>query len=79
MSISIGDYVFVTTEKEQRGFVKYIGEVKGVKGSFIGIELDTPTGKNDGTAKGDRYFDCKINHGLFVKEGGVTVITVKKN
>lgn len=36
-------------------------------GVWIGIELDTPTGKNDGTVQGNTYFTCKPKHGLFVR------------
>ncbi|KAG0048949.1 Kinesin protein 1B [Gryganskiella cystojenkinii] len=31
-----------------------------------GIELDTPTGKNDGSVAGVQYFSCRPNCGIFV-------------
>lgn len=36
-------------------------------GVWAGIELDTPTGKNDGTVQGIQYFVCKPKHGIFVR------------
>lgn len=36
-------------------------------GVWVGIELDTPTGKNDGTVQGNTYFTCKPKHGIFVR------------
>lgn len=36
-------------------------------GTWIGIELDTPTGKNDGTVQNIQYFSCKPKHGIFVR------------
>lgn len=36
-------------------------------GVWAGIELDTPTGKNDGTVQGIQYFICKAKHGIFVR------------
>lgn len=33
---------------------------------FIGIELSSVNGKNDGTFKNKRYFDCKPGCGIFV-------------
>lgn len=33
----------------------------------MGVELDTPTGKNDGTVQDIQYFSCKPKHGIFVK------------
>lgn len=39
--------------------VRYIGEVKGTKGQWLGIEWDDPTrGKHNGEAGGTRYFEC---------------------
>lgn len=36
-------------------------------GTWVGIELDAPTGKNDGTVQGIQYFECKPKHGIFVR------------
>jgi len=50
------------------GTIKYIGNVKDVDGTWYGVELDTATGKNDGTTKNVKYFSCKPSHGVFLKE-----------
>ncbi|KAI1213983.1 RNI-like protein [Annulohypoxylon truncatum] len=40
--------------------VRYIGEVSGTSGSWLGVEWDDPTrGKHDGSNKGVRYFTCR--------------------
>ena len=36
-------------------------------GTWVGVELDTPTGKNDGSVQGIQYFTCKHKHGIFVR------------
>lgn len=39
--------------------VRYIGEVAGTTGSWLGVEWDDPSrGKHDGQHKGVRYFSC---------------------
>jgi tubulin-folding cofactor B len=62
--------------------VKYIGaipEIPGGLGPWIGIVLDEPTGKNDGSivdkASGEKkkYFDCGKNCGVFVRPERVEV------
>ena len=35
------------------------------------MELDQPTGKNDGSMNGDRYFKCRPNCGIFVLQSKV--------
>ncbi|KAI1093687.1 RNI-like protein [Rostrohypoxylon terebratum] len=40
--------------------VRYIGEVSGTSGSWLGVEWDDPArGKHDGSHKGARYFTCR--------------------
>jgi len=40
--------------------VRYIGEVKGTKGPWLGVEWDDPTrGKHSGERDGVRYFECE--------------------
>ncbi|KAI1142805.1 RNI-like protein [Hypoxylon sp. FL0543] len=40
--------------------VRYIGEVSGTSGTWLGVEWDDPArGKHDGSHKGVRYFNCR--------------------
>lgn len=39
--------------------VRYIGPVHFANGIFLGVELRTPNGKNDGSIDGEKYFSCK--------------------
>lgn len=51
------------------GVVRFVGELDFTPGEkWIGVELDPRyPGKNDGTAKGKRYFTCTPNQGVFLK------------
>ncbi len=42
-----------------------LGKLEGRKGYFVGIQLDMPVGKNDGSLQGTRYFTCLEKYGLF--------------
>ena len=61
---------------QRRGTVRFVGDVAEISsgvGAWIGVELDEPTGKNDGSVKGSRYFECKPNCGVFVRAERVEV------
>ena len=58
----------------RRGEIKYVGDAPNLgEGIWIGVALDEPLGKNDGTVKGKRYFTCIVNHGVMVRPSNVTV------
>ncbi|XP_044257426.1 kinesin-like protein KIF13A isoform X2 [Tribolium madens] len=49
------------------GVVAYIGGTEFASGTWIGVELDAPKGKNDGSVQGVRYFSCRPKYGMFVR------------
>ncbi|KAM5441140.1 hypothetical protein MferCBS31731_003928 [Microsporum ferrugineum] len=73
----------------RRGTIRFVGPVSAIISPlsktysgeipdelapiWVGIELDEPTGKNDGSVNGQRYFTCPNNCGLFVKPEKVEV------
>lgn len=65
-NFDVGDRVCIP-DKELFGFVRFLGEIEGAKGVWVGVELDEPYGKNDGSAKGKYYFRCKPKHGVFAR------------
>lgn len=56
-----------------RGEIAYVGKVKFATGYWIGVKLDEPMGKNDGSVKGQRYFICMDKYGSFVKPDKINV------
>jgi len=58
---------------DQIGVVRYIGNTHFEEGTWVGIELRTPEGKNDGSVSGHRYFTCPKNYGVFVRPSKITV------
>lgn len=53
------------------GVVAHFGDTKFADDIWVGIILDEPNGKNNGTVKGEKYFECEENHGTFVKPNTV--------
>ena len=57
------------------GVVKFLGAVHYAKGDdWVGVALDDADGKNDGTIKGQQYFECEPKHGVMVREADVDVL-----
>ena len=53
---------------ERRGKVAWTGMLQNHEtGYWVGVELDEPTGKNNGTINGTEYFSTNTNHGAFVR------------
>uniref|UniRef100_A0A671LH38 Kinesin-like protein KIF13B n=1 Tax=Sinocyclocheilus anshuiensis TaxID=1608454 RepID=A0A671LH38_9TELE len=65
-----GEYVTVGTNKT--GTVRYVGPTDFAKGVWVGVELDVPAGKNDGSVGGRHYFHCNPGYGVLVRPNRVT-------
>merc|ERR1712032_944104 len=49
------------------GIVRFNGTTDFHAGIWIGVELDVPKGKNDGSVAGKQYFKCEDKYGLFTQ------------
>ena len=56
------------------GTVRFVGTTSFAAGKWVGIELDTPTGKNNGSVQGKAYFSCRDGYGVFVRPSGTKSI-----
>lgn len=76
--IAVGKRCRVGEDDSRRGEVMYVGDVEeipGGAGKWIGIKLDEPVGKNDGSLGGKRYWghEGEGKFGVFVRPERVTV------
>ncbi|XP_071334694.1 kinesin-like protein KIF13B isoform X2 [Trachinotus anak] len=65
-----GEFVTVGTNKS--GTVRYVGPTDFAKGTWVGVELEVPAGKNDGSVGGKHYFHCNPGYGVLVRPDRVT-------
>jgi tubulin-folding cofactor B len=54
--------------------LRFVGRVEGLAaGYWVGVALDEPCGKNDGSVKGRRVFECAPGHGVFARPDKIVV------
>ena len=56
------------------GTIRYIGHTHFADGLWVGVEIDLPRGRNDGSIDGQRYFSCEPNYGLFAPPQKITIM-----
>ncbi|XP_078085748.1 CAP-Gly domain-containing linker protein 4 isoform X5 [Mustelus asterias] len=66
-----GSQVLLSSSSEM-ATIKYIGPTDFAPGVWLGLELRSPKGKNDGSVGEKRYFTCKQNYGVLVRPSRVT-------
>ena len=76
--IAVGKRCRVSEDDSKRGVIKYVGDVREIPGSigaWVGIELDEPVGKNDGSIGGACYWGepSELKRGVFVRPERVEV------
>lgn len=63
--LQVNDEILV--EKHGTGVIRFIGNTAFARGTWVGVELNTAVGKNNGTIKGKIYFRCNPKKGIFVR------------
>ena len=79
--IAVGRRCRVGADDTRRGEIRYVGdvaEIPGGVGAWVGVELDEPVGKNDGSIGGTRYWGSDgaaagLKRGVFVRPERVEV------
>ncbi|KAH8811580.1 dynein associated protein-domain-containing protein [Xylogone sp. PMI_703] len=49
------------------GTIRFLGQTHFATGDWVGVELEGGGGKNDGSVQGERYFECEMGRGMFVR------------
>ncbi|KAK3696135.1 hypothetical protein LTR37_018106 [Vermiconidia calcicola] len=57
--------------------IRFVGTTSFQTGDWVGVELEEATGKNDGSVKGERYFQCEQGYGMFLRPAGVRQVLEK--
>uniref|UniRef100_A0A8C4DBI8 Kinesin-like protein KIF13B n=1 Tax=Dicentrarchus labrax TaxID=13489 RepID=A0A8C4DBI8_DICLA len=71
-----GEFVTVGTNKS--GTVRYVGPTDFAEGTWVGVELEVPAGKNDGSVGGKHYFHCNPGYGVLVRPDRVSRCSAKR-
>lgn len=76
--LTLGQRVMVVV-KDVKGTVAYVGYPTFATGKWIGVILDEPKGKNNGTVRGHAYFTCDENFGVFVRPAQIQLLDADDN
>ncbi|KAL9911330.1 dynactin subunit 1 isoform 1-T2 [Glossina fuscipes fuscipes] len=72
-NIKVGARVELTGRQLQ-GTVAYVGMTGFAVGKWVGVVLDEPQGRNNGTIRGQAYFECPDSYGMFVRPTQLKVV-----
>jgi len=66
--LQVGNVVLL--KKRGLGIVRYVGPLHcdDQEVTWLGVELQSKDGKNDGSVQNKKYFSCAPNHGVFVRQ-----------
>jgi dynactin 1 len=64
----------VLSQDGRQGVIRFKGTASFAPGAWLGLELPDNKGKNDGSVKGERFFDCRPGHGIFVRPESIVQI-----
>ncbi|KAI5370088.1 Putative dynein associated protein [Septoria linicola] len=56
------------------GTVRFVGTTAFAEGQWVGVVLEEPSGKNDGSVQGKRYFECAAPYGIFCRPNGINSV-----
>ena len=66
----MGSHVHVSGK--YKAVVRFLGRVTFAEGAWVGLELERPVGKHNGTVLGKSYFVTALKHATFVKADALT-------
>jgi len=73
-NVEVGARVLVSGK--YAGVIRYVPERRS---ALVGVELDRARGEGDGsTESGEKLFECKPLHGMFVREEQLSVRLVSR-
>ncbi|XP_015196492.2 CAP-Gly domain-containing linker protein 3 isoform X1 [Lepisosteus oculatus] len=70
LGLKLGERVMLDDTKT--GTLRFCGTTEFASGQWVGVELDEPEGKNDGSVGGVRYFICPPKLGIFAPVSKIT-------
>ncbi len=73
-SFKPNDIVELTDGSGRHATVRFAGTTSFQVGEWVGIELEDLSGKNDGSVKGESYFECEMGRGMFVRPAALTLV-----